>query len=36
MKAATRVWRPLARDSDTLVREGLEFLRSTAAAHNLL
>ncbi len=35
MKAATYVWRPLAPDSDTLVREGLDFLRRTAAAHGL-
>jgi D-psicose/D-tagatose/L-ribulose 3-epimerase len=36
MKAATYIWRPLAPDSDTLVREGLDFLRGTAAAHGLL
>jgi D-psicose/D-tagatose/L-ribulose 3-epimerase len=35
MKAATYIWRPLAADSDTLVREGLDFLRGTAAAHGL-
>jgi D-psicose/D-tagatose/L-ribulose 3-epimerase len=35
MKAATYIWRPLAPDSDTLVREGLDFLRGTAAAHGL-
>jgi D-psicose/D-tagatose/L-ribulose 3-epimerase len=36
MKAATYVWRAIAPDSDTLVREGLDFLRGTAAAHGLL
>jgi D-psicose/D-tagatose/L-ribulose 3-epimerase len=35
MKAATYIWRPLAPDSDMLVREGLDFLRGTAAAHGL-
>jgi D-psicose/D-tagatose/L-ribulose 3-epimerase len=35
MKAATYIWRPLAPDSDTLVREGLAYLRGLAAAHDL-
>jgi D-psicose/D-tagatose/L-ribulose 3-epimerase len=36
MKAATYIWRPLAPDSDTLVREGLAFLRGAAATHGLV
>jgi D-psicose/D-tagatose/L-ribulose 3-epimerase len=35
MKAATYIWRSLTPDSDTLVREGLVFLRDVAAAHAL-
>ncbi len=35
MKAATYIWRPLAPDSDTLVREGLAFLRGVASATGL-
>lgn len=33
MTAATCIWRRLAPDSDTLVREGLPYLRGVAAAH---
>jgi D-psicose/D-tagatose/L-ribulose 3-epimerase len=35
MKAATYIWRSLTPDSDTLVREGLGYLRGVAAAHGL-
>jgi D-psicose/D-tagatose/L-ribulose 3-epimerase len=35
MRAATYIWRPLAPDSDALVREGLAFLRGIASANGL-
>jgi len=36
MRPATPVWRDLAPDGDTLVREGLRFLRAKAVEHGLL
>ena len=33
---ATAIWRPVVDDPDTLIRDGLAFLRSKSSEHRLL